>query len=411
MIAEIFSIGNEITNGDIVNTNAGYIAFRLKQIGIDIIAHRSVRDNKAEILRAFNDAFIYADVIITTGGLGPTVDDITKECAAEYFNMTPVVHEESLAKMRNFFKSLCREMPENNIKQAMFPADAHILVNERGTAPGAVFSRENKKIAMLPGPPAEMTFMFDNYLYPYFKNMSGSVFKSRTIKFAGLGESMMDDILKDILNENGNPKAAPYAKNNYCQVTLTANAETEKQADVKIAAVESEINSRLGKYIFGYDDEEIEDTAAKRLIAEKLSLVTAESCTGGLIAGRMLNFSGSSGFFNEGYVTYSNESKMSLLGVKKETLEKFGAVSEETVSEMLDGALLKSGSDIAVAVSGIAGPSGGTQEKPVGLVLIGLKHGEYKEIKRLNLSGNRNRIRERTVFLVIDMLRIYLNTL
>ncbi len=411
MKAEIFSIGNEITNGDIVNTNARYISNKLKQIGIDVIAHRSIRDNRNEILDAFDNAFLRADIIITTGGLGPTVDDMTKECACEYFNKKLIVHDESLVKLKSFFKTLCREMPVNNIKQAMFPEDAFILKNDKGTAPGAVLTSGNKKIAMLPGPPSEMIYMFDNYLYSYLQGLSDSVFSAKTIKFAGIGEGAMDEMLKDILNEDGNPKAAPYAKDSYCQVTITAHAATKKEADSKLEILENEIQQRMNEYVFGFDDDEMETVTAEKLIEKRLSVVTAESCTGGIIAGRLINFPGASSFFKEGYITYSNESKQSILNVNADTIMKYGAVSEQVVAEMLDGALEKSGSNIAIAVSGIAGPDGGTLEKPVGLVYAGIKHLNHVEIKRLNLSGSRNRIRERAAFTVIDMLRRYLNTI
>ncbi|SHH12814.1 competence/damage-inducible protein A [Tepidibacter thalassicus] len=405
MNAEILCVGTELLLGDIVNTNAQFIAKELADLGIFVYYQSVVGDNPKRIKNSFEIAFSRADLVIVTGGLGPTKDDITKEVAAEYFNEKLVLDESSFNKIKEYFESQNRKMVEGNKKQAYFPKDSIILPNDYGTAPGCIIEKDKKILILLPGPPKEMINMFKSYVIPYLNKYQDKVLVSKVLRLCGIGESHMEDVISDIMRNQTNPTIAPYAKQGEVIIRITARANSRKEAESLIIPIKNEIYLRLSEYIYGEGDTSLEAEVAKLLINKKLTIATAESCTGGLIASKLINYPGVSSVFIEGMVTYSNESKMKRLNVKKETLQKYGAVSEQTAIEMAVGIAKEAGTNIGLAVTGIAGPGGGSEEKPVGLVFIGLYINGNVKIKKLNLKGSREKIRNITSIKALDFLR------
>lgn len=405
MNAEIIAVGTEILLGDIVNTNAQFLSKKLAQMGISVYHQSVVGDNSNRLKEELNESFKRSDIVITTGGLGPTKDDLTKEIGAEYFNKEMILDEESLETIKNYFKKQGRKLSKNNEKQAYFPKDSIILPNNFGTAPGCIIEENNKYLIMLPGPPREIIPMFEQHVVPYLKKFNEGVLISKVLKICGMGESQVVTEINHLIENQTNPTVAPYAKENEVTLRLTAKASNEEDALSLIAPLEKEIKDILGDNIYGTDSDTLEGVIGNFLIENNLSIATAESCTGGLLCGRLVNYPGISKCLVEGIVTYSNDSKMNRIGVKKETLENFGAVSEETALEMAKGVAKTSGSDIGISTTGIAGPSGGTDEKPVGLVYIGYYIQGKSFAKRFVFPGNRESIRNRTVTVALDYLR------
>jgi nicotinamide-nucleotide amidase len=405
MKAEIIAIGTEILLGDIVNSNAQYLAQELAALGIDMYYQQVVGDNENRIIHAFDEAYSRSDIIITTGGLGPTDDDLTKEVAAKYFNMELLPDEESIEKIKNYFKFRQRKMSENNLKQGLIPKGAIVINNNNGTAPGVIIEDNNKIMIILPGPPREMKPMFEETVRLYLQEKSDSVLVSKMIKILGIGESAVAEEVKDLMDAQTNPTIAPYAKEVGVILRVTAKAENEEKALRLIAPVEEEIKKRLGDNVYAIEDVSIEDVVANILISKKLTISTAESCTGGMIAGTLINYPGISEVFLEGAVTYSNEAKHKRLGVKNETLDKYGAVSEETAREMAIGIAETAGTDVSIVTTGIAGPDGGTEEKPVGLVYIGVYVKGQVTVQKHIFNGNRSRVRLQATITGLDMLR------
>jgi nicotinamide-nucleotide amidase len=405
MKAEIIAIGTEILLGDIVNSNAQYLAQELAALGIDMYYQQVVGDNENRIIHAFDEAYSRSDIIITTGGLGPTDDDLTKEVAAKYFNKELLPDEESIEKIKNYFKFRQRKMSENNLKQGLIPKGAIVINNNNGTAPGVIIEDNNKIMIILPGPPREMKPMFEETVRLYLQEKSDSVLVSKMIKILGIGESAVAEEVKDLMDAQTNPTIAPYAKEVGVILRVTAKAENEEKALRLIAPVEEEIKKRLGDNVYAIEDVSIEDVVANILISKKLTISTAESCTGGMIAGTLINYPGISEVFLEGAVTYSNEAKHKRLGVKNETLDKYGAVSEETAREMAIGIAETAGTDVSIVTTGIAGPDGGTEEKPVGLVYIGVYVKGQVTVQKHIFNGNRSRVRLQATITGLDMLR------
>ena len=406
MKAEILSVGTELLLGDILNTNAQYIAKELAVLGIDVYYQTVVGDNNERLKRAYKLALERADIVITTGGLGPTKDDLTKEIAAQFFNKKLVLHEESLEEINKFFKAIDRPISENNKKQAYFPEGCIILKNNNGTAPGCIIEDNNKIAILLPGPPREMVPMFNEEVTPYLKRYTKVTLVSKVLRITGIGESDVDSLVGHIIDKEKNPTVAPYAKDNEVILRLTAKAEKEEEAYNLIKPVEEEIRSILGDInIYAVGEKTIEDVVSEMLIKRSMTIATAESCTGGLLSGRLINYPGISKVFLEGAVTYSNEAKVKRLGVKEETLKNYGAVSMECAAEMAEGIARVAGTNIGISTTGIAGPDGGTAEKPIGLVYVGIYiNGKVKTLK-LNLTGNRQKVRDRAVAIVLDSLR------
>jgi len=405
MKAEIIAIGTEILLGDIINSNAQYLAQELAALGIDMYYQQVVGDNEKRIVHAFDEAYSRSDIIITTGGLGPTDDDLTKEVAAKYFNKQLLEDEESIKKIKGYFKFRERKMTENNLKQGLIPEGSIIINNNNGTAPGVIIEKNNKIMIILPGPPKEMKPMFEETVRLYLQKKSNSVLVSKMIKILGIGESAVAEEVKDLMDAQTNPTIAPYAKEVGVILRVTAKAETQEEALKLIEPIEEEIKDRLGENVYATEDIGIEDVVAKLLIERKLTISTAESCTGGMIASTLINYPGISEVLLEGAVTYSNEAKHNRLGVKNETLEKYGAVSEETAREMAIGIAKTAGTDVSIVTTGIAGPEGGSQEKPVGLVYVGVYVEGEVTIQKCIFNGNRSRIRLQATITGLDMLR------
>ncbi|HHW67907.1 MAG: nicotinamide-nucleotide amidase [Epulopiscium sp.] len=406
MNAEILAVGTELLLGDIVNTNAQYIARRLADIGVNVYYQSVVGDNESRLYKSFELALERADIVITTGGLGPTNDDLTKETAAAIAGKPLVLDQKSLEWIESYFSKLGRKMTENNRKQAYFPEGSVIFHNEYGTAPGCAIEVGKKKIILLPGPPREMKPMFENSVIPYLTQFQDGVLVSKVLRICGLGESQVVDMLKDIIDAQTNPTIAPYAKTGEVTLRITSKAKTRDEASKKIFPVEEKIRNILGNHIYGEgEDTTLESVVAEMLIRHNKTIAVAESCTGGLLAARLVNYPGISSVFMEGAVTYSNASKIRQLSVKEETLSKYGAVSKETAEEMAKGICQSAGTDIGISTTGIAGPGGGSAEKPVGLVYSGVCIDGEVFSKKFSFTGDRQNIRERTVISVLDWVR------
>lgn len=411
MNAEILCIGSELLHGDIVNTNARYISKKLAEIAIDVHYQTVVGDNPQRIKKALDIGFSRADIIICTGGLGPTQDDITKEALAEYFGVDMVFDQESFEHVKKIYMRFRRDLPQNNMRQAYFPKGSIILDNPNGTANGCIYKGEdnkgNLKIGiLLPGPPKEMEPMMDTKVIPYLKQFSDWVVYGEKLVVTNIGESAAEEMVLDIIKEQTNPTLATFASAGKVIFRITAKAENKEKCIELITPVREELIRRFGKEnAYLVDSGNVEDKVAQLLLEKKLTISVAESLTGGLVSSKLISYPGISGSYLEGFVTYSNESKIKTLGVKKETLDKYGAVSEETAKEMAYGAALVSGSDLGVSTTGIAGPDGGSKEKPVGLVYVCVYYKGKYEVKKINSSGSREIIRERAAVTALDLVR------
>lgn len=406
MKAEILAVGTELLLGDILNTNAQYLAKELAALGIEVYYQTVVGDNPKRLEETLYHAFSRADLVITTGGLGPTEDDLTKETAAKYFGEPLILDEKALAQIQVFFDRIGKTMTENNKKQAFVPANNGVVMyNANGTAPGIIIEKDEKIIIMLPGPPKEVMPMFENQAKPYLAKNQECTFISRILRVASVGESAMEEMVKDLIDAQTNPTIAPYAKDGEALLRITAKAKDEEEADRLIEPVAAALKERLGKSVYAEGETNMETEVAKLLLAQKRTIAVAESCTGGEISSQLVRYPGISEVFMEGCVTYTNEAKMKRLGVSAQTLEKFGAVSEETAKEMAEGIARTSGASIGIATTGVAGPDGGTEEKPVGLVYIGIYNNGAAEAREFHFVGNRNKIRERATFQALDWLR------
>lgn len=406
MKAEILAVGTELLLGDILNTNAQYLAKELAALGIEVYYQTVVGDNPKRLEETLYHAFSRADLVITTGGLGPTEDDLTKETAAKYFDEPLVLDEKALAQIQVFFDRIGRTMTENNKKQAFVPEhNSVVMYNANGTAPGIIIEKDEKIIIMLPGPPKEVVPMFENQAKPYLAKKQACTFISRILRVASVGESAMEEMVKDLIDAQTNPTIAPYAKEGEALLRITAKAKDEEEANRLIDPVAAALKERLGKSVYAEGETNMETEVAKLLLAQKKTIAVAESCTGGEISSQLVRFPGISEVFLEGCVTYTNEAKMKRLGVSAQTLEKFGPVSQETAKEMAEGIARTSGASIGIATTGVAGPDGGTDEKPVGLVYIGIYNNGAVEAREFHFAGNRNKIRERATFQALDWLR------
>lgn len=405
MTAEILAVGTELLMGQILNTNAQFIAQRLAGAGVNCYFQSVVGDNPARLSSALSLALSRSDAVIVTGGLGPTGDDLTKETAAALFQRELRYDEESLVALKHRFLRMGREMTPNNLKQAMFPEGSIILKNDNGTAPGCILEKDGKAVALLPGPPREMQPMFEEQVLPYLAGKEGVIFYSRVLRIFGVGESTVEFRLKDMIERQTNPTIAPYALTGEVTLRVTARCKDEAEGEALTAPVIEQIKAVLGDTVYSTHNEALHEVCGKLLIKKGLTLSVAESCTGGLIASTVVSMPGSSAFFLEGAVVYANLAKQKRLNVKEETLSRFGAVSRETALEMAEGMRAAANSDIALSVTGIAGPDGGSEEKPVGLVYIGIADAQSKEAYELRLSGGRERIRQAAALHALDILR------
>ncbi len=411
MNAEIIGVGSELLLGQISNTDAQYLSRQLSSLGIDVYWHTVVGDNRDRLLQTLRIASDRSDVIITTGGLGPTMDDLSKETVAEFLGLDLVLHQPSLERIRNHFSATGRTMTKNNVKQAMFPEGAIILQNDVGTAPGAVMEDNGKSYIVLPGPPSELQHMFDHYAFPYLKRKSGQGIYSRVLRIYGIGESAVEEMVKDLLVNQKNPTLAPLIGVGEVTLRITAKASSPKESEALIRPMQQEIEKRLGTAIYGFDEDRMESAVVNLLREKGRTLSVAESCTGGLVSNRITNVPGASDVLLEGCVTYSNQAKTARLGVSPETLAAYGAVSTQTALEMAEGIRKTSKSDIGIATTGIAGPGGGSPQKPVGLVYIAIADQNGARAKELQLDGDRMLIKNGTVLRLLNWLRLYLLSL
>jgi len=408
--AEVISVGTELLLGQIVDTDAAYLSKLLPQFGIDLHYRVTVGDNEPRLADALRLALSRADVVFTIGGIGPTMDDLTKETVAHVLGDEMVLHEESAERLRAFFAARGIDMPEANLKQALVPRRGKVLPNPLGTAPGAAFETDGKVVIVLPGPPREFIEMVDSQVMPYLRELVGesaSVIRSRVLRIAGLGESSVADMVNDLLG-GSNPTVAPLASLGEVHLRITAKAESIAEADMMIDEMDGKLSAILGNSIFGRDDESLERVVVRMLTERALTLAVAESCTGGLVANRITDVSGSSAAFVVGFVAYSNQAKKELLGLDEQLLSKYGAVSEQTARAMAEGAKRVSGADVAISVTGIAGPTGGTAAKPVGLVYMALSAVDGTIAFEHRFSGSRMDIKLRASQAALNMLRVRL---
>lgn len=417
--AEILCVGTELLLGDIVNTNAAFLAKSLADLGICVYHQSVVGDHPQRLQEAFDLALSRADLVITSGGLGPTYDDITRETAAAAMGRELLLHEDILEGIRAYFARSGRVMTDNNRRQAMVPEGAVVLPNDHGTAPGLVIADEasGKTVILLPGPPRELIPMFETYAAPYLRSRTDRVLFSLNVYIFGMGESAVESILKDIMAKGQNPTVAPYCKTGEVRLRITAQAQDEQTAmDMCRQTLRSIMETEVGARVFAVapaaeGEASLEGVAVRELLHQNKTVACAESCTGGLIAKRLTDIPGSSAAVKGGFVTYTNEMKMSLLGVSEETLERYTAVSEQTAAEMARGARFRTGADIAVSTTGYAGPGGGTEECPVGTVFVGISTEAGERVTCLTLSPDRSRdyIRTLAASHALHLLRLCLN--
>ena len=407
MIAELVTTGSELLLGQIVNTNAAYMARELNRMGIDVCFQTTVGDNRVRMKEVLVHALTRADLVITSGGLGPTRGDITKEVSAEVMGREMAQDEACVARLKEHFARIGREMTENNLRQAMIPEGAHIFVNHAGTAPGVAMERDGKLLVNLPGPPSEMKDMFQRSLAPYLVEKYGisSIIYSRVLHTYGIGESMLETKIDDLILAQKNPTLALLVRPTGVIIRITAKAESETAAEALIAPVENEIRARLGSLVYGADDEKMEEIVGRELKTRGLTVATAESCTGGLVASRLTDVAGSSEYVKGGIVSYTDEVKAKLLGVPREILAEHGAVSEPTARAMAESARRVLGADIAVSTTGLAGPGGGTENTPVGTVFIAAAGADGTVAEKHSFTGTRGQVKFRASQAALALLR------
>ena len=406
MIAEIVSVGTELLMGQIVNTDAQFLARRLAALGITMYRQSTVGDNPGRVKEAVREALSRADLVITTGGLGPTEDDLTKEMVAEALGLPMVRHDEVVEGIRRYFESTGREMTPNNLRQADFPEGARLMPNRKGTAPGCIAEKDGKRVAVLPGPPHELIDMYEQQLEPYLLSLSDQVIASRFLHIVGVGESIVETRLMDLFHWES-PTLALYCAPGEVTARLTVRCGKDEDPAPLLEPLEKEIRARLGESVYAEGlDASMPKTVVEMLAAQKETVSVAESLTGGMLASRLVDVPGASAVLGESYVTYANEAKERLLGVSGETLRTLGAVSEQCAREMAEGCLRASGADWALATTGIAGPDGGTPEKPVGTVYIACAGRRGAVVRALKLRGDRTRVRTMTCLYALDLLRV-----
>lgn len=406
MVVELISVGTEILLGNIVNTNAAFLSEKCAALGLSCYYQSVVGDNEERLCGTIKTALDRADIVILSGGLGPTQDDLTKECVAKVLGRTLTLDEHSKERIGEYFAKRGRHITENNWKQAMVPEGAIVVDNANGTAPGLIVPTDKKQVLLLPGPPNELIPMFEQDMMPYLAKLQPGIIYSQIVKLCGVRESTVETQIQDLLAGQTNPTIAPYAKTGEVHFRVTAGAETEKEAKALIKPVVEELQRRFGDAVYSTEEEvTLEKSIVDMLIKEHLTLATVESCTGGMISARFTNVPGVSEVFKTGYVTYSNKAKRKCVGVKKETLEKHGAVSRQVAKEMARGAVSFGKADVSISVTGIAGPGGGTAEKPVGLVYMACCVCGTTTVKEYHFSGNRNKIRESTVAGALILMR------
>lgn len=414
MVAELISVGTEILLGNIVNTNAAYLAEKCALLGLSLYHQSVVGDNEARMEDTIRRALERSDVVILTGGLGPTKDDLTKEVTAKVFNKKLYEDEHTKKRIMDFFVRNHRNtaITQNNWKQALVPEGAVVIENKNGTAPGLIVigekgsEYEGKRAILIPGPPNECIPMFETQIASYLSELQPEGIYSCMVKVCAIGESKAETMVADLMDTQTNPTLAPYAKTGEVHFRITAKAKDEESAKMLMEPMVEELKKRFGDHIYTTKEEVTLEEAVITMLKERhLTVTTAESCTGGLLSGRLINVPGASSVLNEAHVAYANEAKERILHVPQEILEEFGAVSEETARAMAEGACSVSGADASIVVTGIAGPDGGTLEKPVGLVYIGCTVKGKTKVERFCFTGNRQKNREYAVARGLILLR------
>lgn len=407
MVVELVSVGTELLLGNIVNSNTQFLAEKCALLGLSMYHQVTVGDNRERLAEVIRTAQERADIVIMTGGLGPTEDDLTKEVCAEVMGYELAEDPHTRARIEEFFKnSIYKEIPDNNWKQAVIPVGCRVLDNHNGMAPGLILEKNGRTAILLPGPPSELYPLFMEQVYPYLQGLQPEMIRSQMVKICGIGESQVEDKLMDLIDGQTNPTIATYAKTGEVHLRVTAKAVSEEGAKALIKPIVKEIKNRLGEAVYTIKEEEtLEMTVVRLLKKHELTVTTAESCTGGLLAGRLVNVPGVSDVFREGFITYSNKAKRKILDVSKVTLKKYGAVSEQTAKEMATGGVFATDADICVAITGLAGSDGESEEKPVGLVYIACYMKDQVSVEKYQFKGNRNKVREQSVIKALDLLR------
>lgn len=411
MITELIAVGTELLLGNTVNTNSAYLAEKCAQLGLSVYFQSVVGDNEERMKSVIRTALDRSDIVILTGGLGPTEDDITKEVTAALMDMPLVEDSHTRSLLEKYLKEYEKNNPQrritkNNYKQAMVPQGALVLDNQNGTAPGLIIEKDGKTAILLPGPPNEMKPMFEESVFPYLRKRQPEVIYSQMVKICGIGESQVAEEIQDLIESQTNPTIAPYAKVGEVHLRITANGEKEKDCKKLIKPVVRDLKNRFGKNIFATEEEKtMEEAVVDMLKDQGLTLALAESCTGGMVASRIVNVTGASDVFLCGFVTYSNRAKRKSLGVKKATLKTHGAVSAQCAKEMAKGGCFFTKADICLSITGIAGPDGGTKEKPVGTVFMGCCYNSKVITREFHFTGNRSKIREQAAAHALAFLR------
>lgn len=407
MVVELICVGTELLLGNIVNTNAAYLSEKCALLGLSMYHQSVVGDNAERLKESLETALNRSDVVILSGGLGPTQDDLTKETAAEVMGIPLKEDPHSRERIEEYFKnSQYKVITDNNWKQALVPEEAIVLDNENGTAPGIIMEKNGKSVILLPGPPGELIPMFEGKVYDYLNKLQPEIIYSTMVRICGLGESFVENEIRDLIDNQTNPTIATYAKIGQVDLRVTAKAASEKEAAKLAKPMLKELVKRFGDHIYTMDEHKsLEEVIVHFLKERSLTLTTAESCTGGMIAARITDVPGASEVFKQGLVTYSNRAKRKLLDVKKTTLKEYGAVSEKTAKEMAKNGAFITGSDACVSVTGTAGPTGGTEEKPVGLVYIGCCYNNKTVVKEFHFKGERQKIREQATANALILLR------
>ena len=407
MVVELISVGTELLLGNIVNTNARYLSEKFAMLGLSVYYQTTVGDNRERMTEVIQTALNRADVVVLNGGLGPTEDDITKDVCAELMGAALKEDPEVRAHLEDWYRQRNKkDIPDSNWRQALVPEGAVVFHNTNGTAPGLALEKNGKIAILLPGPPNELYPMVENQVCPYFQKRQSEVIYSQMIKICGYGESKVEEMLLDLIDHQTNPTLATYAKTKEVHLRVTARAKSEEEAKKLLKPVIKEIKKRFGNAIYTISEQDTLESVVVNLLEKNgLTVTTAESCTGGLVAARLVNVPGASEVFREGFVTYSNKAKKKYLDVSKSTLRKYGAVSEQTAKEMATGGVFATDADACVAITGIAGPDGGTEEKPVGLVYIACYMKDSVKVEEYRLKGNREKIREQATVLALDLLR------
>jgi len=408
--AEIIATGTELVLGETLNTSAHYLTAKLSALGIEVDYHTTVGDNPERLEGVLSQALQRVDLVVTTGGLGPTADDLTKELVSRVLGLEMVLDQTSMEQIEQFFAHRKATMPQSNKKQAYFPKGARIFPNPLGTAPGAMIKKDNKIIVILPGPPFEMHSMFENYVWPELEQLTGLDSKrmnGRVLKVFGMGESAIEEVLGDLMSRP-ELSIALLAKRAEMHIRLVVRSSNPQQATEILDMTENEIRARLGSKVFGRDQETMFGVVGQLLRQQGLNIATAESCTGGLLGAALTQEPGSSDFYQGGIISYADTAKENLLGVQRETLRMSGAVSAEVAKEMAVGIRSRLGTDLALSTTGIAGPSGASEQKPIGLVYIGLATADGVDARKFQFYGERESVRQLTLMAALDWARLYM---